>query len=729
MNRRRFDILIVADLRTGCVSPSLAEEIQVQSRTGYLSALLPVISQRSPRAASPDPAVRDLVRAGDVTLVAPHEAVQARLAIVRDPSSFRQPLAYALDVLAERRIVLATCLPAEPESSRTWYPPAEVQANLERSFGAPWEWVPLDSVVRSSLEGPPGRRLVGEDWYETIDPARWRVERGDGLRDPISVSVAPPQGRRFIGPWRGRLRSALNAHPGVRLVPTNAATYADEPALRLHGEGGLSFHERGRLELWRRLDVLVDLDEDAWNDVAARRVTEAMAAGVVVILPPPLASVYGDAARYATSDQAPELLGELASHPREVVALRDAATEFVRSRCGHRDHLARVRQLVGPPRHAGVDAVPSPRATATEQPAQRILFFTDNSHGLGHITRLLAVARRCPEGFQPVFLTMSEAHSVIREAGFPAEYIPSSRRLGVKKDDWEPMLGLRLSRMIERVRPVSVIVDHVAPPRVIADVRARFPQVRFVWSRRGLWKPGRNYLGIELENGFDEVIEPVDVASAVDAGYTAVAAHHVHHVAPITLLDRSDLLPREAARRELAIPADGRAALIQLSDSGSDSLRRLIERARDGLRSAGIDHLFAPLHLLHAGLEPVDGVIMRPIYPLSQYLLAFDLAVSTAGYNSFHEIVMAGLPAVFVARRADTVDDQYRRARFATSAGFGWHIEAVDGDLDAIARRALDPLEAALVRKALAAIYPGNGAWEAASRLTDTGASELEVAG
>ena len=53
----------------------------------------------------------------------------------------------------------------------------------------------------------------------------------------------------------------------------------------------------------------------------------------------------------------------------------------------------------------------------------RILFTTSNGTGLGHLTRSMAIARRLPDGVEPLFLTLSAAAPVVEEMGFPVEYV------------------------------------------------------------------------------------------------------------------------------------------------------------------------------------------------------------------------------------------------------------------------------------------------------------------
>src|SRR2546421_25850 len=56
---------------------------------------------------------------------------------------------------------------------------------------------------------------------------------------------------------------------------------------------------------------------------------------------------------------------------------------------------------------------------------ERILFVTSNGTGLGHLTRSMAIARRLGPEVEPLFFTLSEAASVVREVGFAVEYMAS----------------------------------------------------------------------------------------------------------------------------------------------------------------------------------------------------------------------------------------------------------------------------------------------------------------
>lgn len=370
-----------------------------------------------------------------------------------------------------------------------------------------------------------------------------------------------------------------------------------------------------------------------------------------------------------------------------------------------------------PPSLPGADEAPSAQPGIT----QRIAFYSDNGHGLGHITRLMAIARRIPADAVPIFFTMSESHNLVRQLGFPVEFVPSPTKLGLNRIDWDELFHVRLERFIETFRPSVIVIDHVNPPQIFRRIAVDHPDVALVWSRRGLWSDGRNRRALLLHDVMDLVVEPMDIASPFDRGDT-IQFRDVERVHPITFLDRSELVDRQQARRELGLPADGTAILLQLSADSPTALRSVMTQARDLLHAVDPQiAIYAPLHVLHQHtLGSIDGVRMTPVYPVSRYLNAFDGAISTAGYNSFHELVMAAVPTVFVERNTNSLDDQGLRARVIARAGASLYLPTLSHDeptRTAIAAL-LDAEERERLRAALHVLYPGNGATQAAEAIS-----------
>jgi predicted glycosyltransferase len=117
----------------------------------------------------------------------------------------------------------------------------------------------------------------------------------------------------------------------------------------------------------------------------------------------------------------------------------------------------------------------------------------------------------------------------------------------------------------------------------------------------------------------------------------------------------------------------------------------------------------------------------RPLshYPNAIYFNAFDLAVSAAGYNTFHELMHFGLPALLIPRQVG-IDDQVGRARAAERAGAAEMVTEIPEIAEAIHRMLDDPGLPQRRARALA-MAPVNGADEIARHLAEAPATTKAV--
>jgi len=353
-------------------------------------------------------------------------------------------------------------------------------------------------------------------------------------------------------------------------------------------------------------------------------------------------------------------------------------------------------------------------------PIPRVLFFTDNGMGLGHLTRVLAIARRSKGRFQPIVLTLSLAYWLLDDWDVPAEHFPSYGHLGVTKRQWTAPLTDRLVEAVRWTGAGAIVVDHVSPPS-FERLRQALPEIEVIWLRRGLWKPGKNRDALATGPSFTTIVEPGDLAAPVDQGPTTYDRTEVIRVPPLTLVSPDEYLAREEARSVLGLPTEGRAILLQLGEIDTASLKERIIEAREAvLRVVHPEnvHFFAPLHPLHPELDDIPGVICRPVYPIGRYFRAFDAAISNAGYNSYHELVSSGLPVVFIARET-RIDDQTRRALFAQWAGRAYVAPSTTGtEFEAALSQALRPHEPAIAQATTDQLIPMTGADEVAALLS-----------
>ena len=349
--------------------------------------------------------------------------------------------------------------------------------------------------------------------------------------------------------------------------------------------------------------------------------------------------------------------------------------------------------------------------------AERILFVTSNGTGLGHLTRSMAIARRLDAELEPLFFTLSEAASVVRQVGFAVEYMASHGSPGAGTDfRWSRRLGPRLRAAIAEAAPRALVFDGILPYDPLLAAMKAVPLT--IWCRRGLWRPGASAVPLTRAGRFDAVLEPGELAAGEDRGPTRRRRGEAHEVAPIVFCDDEDLLTRDEAERELGLDSGMTTVLIQLGQGAEVSgaqercLRALA--GREGVQVAVMRSAIAGL------LDVPEGIVqLRATYPISRYYAAFDAAVSAAGYNAFHELIRFRVPSVFVPMQRET-DDQAARARYADRSGVG---VAVDGPADPQLERRLeallDPDRRRAIRDRLDEQRPANGAADAARWLEE----------
>ncbi len=371
---------------------------------------------------------------------------------------------------------------------------------------------------------------------------------------------------------------------------------------------------------------------------------------------------------------------------------------------------------------------------------RRIVCYAVNGSGLGHTTRLLSVARwlrryvtllqgRAPE---VLFLTSSEATSVLLRAGFAAFKLPS--KTVVRAAGMDMMEHRRLAK-------------------------------HFVWQVLGTFNPDLLVVDTFPSGSFDELFQLLDgpfakgfilrevkpeyarrpVFQAALGLYDAVVVPHARDrcEAPIVprgvrarwsgevvQLERGEALPRAEVRRALGVARDAR--LIYLSGGGGgdpgagDSLAALV----GALRREPDLHLLVGAGPLYRGPRHGGPNITWWTDPeVARWLGGCDVAVSAAGYNTFHELLHLGVPAAFYAQDK-VADDQRLRAARAAEAGACALLDD-PGDADAVratVARLLDPEVASATRAAARAWVPHNGARRCAELLLAACYDEARVA-
>jgi UDP:flavonoid glycosyltransferase YjiC (YdhE family) len=637
------------------------------------------------------PEVRLCLRGSPIVALDPVGVVSARLLVIYPPCE-AEALARIRTAVTARRVVLVP----DPSGDISVLA-AEVSSRFPKMTVAP-----TTPKMRERLLAAPHLRLEPRDWR----PAgrKGGSQPKPPARDLVVGAVIPPHWPQAVDV----IREITGKHPDLQVcVWRDRGPRRQLPSVPGHWKS-LDGVEISFEWFLRRIDVLLVPDDPAAAAVPQAAIAAAQNAGKLVAAVSPV------------QDDLPP--GVIVAAPNELMeAVRRALIPGSTQRKGKPSPRARGR--VDPfLKRLPVLTGTSPTRRPVAKPAggsrrPRVLFMPKGGVGVGHVARLLAIARRGARDFDPVFVSLADSAGFIEDMGFRAELIPSCNSVGAESAEWNPWFQYELEHLIDAYDASAVVFDGSDPPAVLSRAVASRSWCKGVWVRRGMWEPGYNP-SLQRSGNYDVIIEPGDIAGARDRGATVARRHEALQVDPVTLLDASELLSREAAAKHLGLDPGRPAVLVQLGSGENRDVLSLIDRIISGCRRhGGLQVAVAEWTNATETLNLWSDITVLKGAPLSLYYRAFDFTISAAGYNSFHEIINFGLPAVLVPNQAPGMDDQAGRSAFAQDAGAAIELKEHEfSELPGIIELFMKPQFRDVMRENCRALTRDNGA-KAASKI------------
>jgi UDP:flavonoid glycosyltransferase YjiC (YdhE family) len=681
-----FDILFIADARlAGGTSTALASEIRAAEKAGFACGLLCVQGPLIKRLRPFHPEIRAAIDRGAVRWVDPSCAIVCRLAIVHHPMLFPAFPSQRLRVLAEHVVIVAHQPPSDG-IGQLEYDIRQRVAVLTEVFGRPPLVAPVGPNVRRLFKSVPheGVEFVPEDWHNLIDLKEWPARPFKPLGDPTVIGRhARPSDLKWPD-TREEILAAYPVSPEFIVRVLGAAPFITE---RIgFAPANWQLLPFGSVEVrafLAGLDVFVYFHSARWVEAFGRSILEALATGLITILPLTFKDTFEDAAIYSEPHGVRDVLMRLKSDADAAENQARRARSVVEERFSADRFGARLSQLfdLQPARGMIPARFALDGSAVGDRGPRNLLFVSTNGIGLGHLTRQLAVAKRLRPSLRPVFFTISSAVKLVRDAGYLVEHTPSHRYVGAQSDRWNEVLAEEILEAIVFHRPAAVVFDGPVPYSGLISALRAFPEVRKIWIRRAMWREihRKSLMSTSL---FDAVIEPGDLARSDDFGPTRAQRDSVNHVEPVIMLAPDERTSRDEARAELGIAEKKIVVAFQLGAGNNFEfapVRHVLLEALTQRLNCTVLEFVSPITDHAEKLQPThSNHRILDIYPSYRLSRAFDFAVSAAGYNSFHENILGGIPTLFIPNEAAEMDQQLTRATWAERRGLARTLRAWD---------------------------------------------------
>lgn len=349
-----YEVVFAGDWHQyGGPQKSMLEEIRALTarglRVGIMQLEAPRFMSKAKRQLIPQ--VQALVNNGTVGQLMYDDPVEVELLILRYPPILQFAPYRPSSLKVHRMVILANQAPSELDGSDIRYLVPDCTANARRMFTKNVLWIPQGPQVRAAIEpylmsdevsdfDLPGI-LAPDEWFDcherprSVLPVVGRHSRDTSMKWPedprVLEEVYPTSGRLDIRILGGA--SAARSVLGVDVDPAAWTVYAEDV---LPVRSFLS-----------TLDFFVFFQHSVAVEAFGRAILEAIAAGLVVVLPPHFREVFGEAAVYAEPSGVQKLIARYHGDRSLYYSQVQKAQLTVERRFSHNAYCEVIEALLG----------------------------------------------------------------------------------------------------------------------------------------------------------------------------------------------------------------------------------------------------------------------------------------------------------------------------------------------------------------------------------------------
>lgn len=356
----------------------------------------------------------------------------------------------------------------------------------------------------------------------------------------------------------------------------------------------------------------------------------------------------------------------------------------------------------------------------------RILFYAIDGIGLGHLTRLTAVAREVRAlsralGFRAdlQLVTTSEGSDLVQD--FPVYKIPSKSvvaRSDANRGHFVAAAKSVVANVVASLRPDILVLDTVAEGafRELTFLRDFARLTCFIDRIRNSVAAGdsRHQAHLAL---YDRILVPDDESHASHYPMASHLRERRSFVGRIHAYRPEDAWTALRVRAHFCVDQECSVVFVSAGGGGDKAAAEQLRLIVDALR-APQRHLLVGYGPLYRG-EKVYGSGVTPVVEpeIWRFFPGVDVAVSAAGYNTYEELLAARVPSVFFSQ-AKGLDPQEERIRQGMERGWHESVPELDTELLRAAVERCENLERRIeIERVLRARGRPMGALHAATEL------------